>query len=307
MSTTATTTLPDCLKALSVYPTILTIGDRPFFVSDYSGQLLTERVGFPGILFGDTENPNLCRGAFRSLNEMVSWLEEYKDKLDDDRWDAFRNWVDTWGHQIVFPLQTSRSFLTSFGGNMSLAEWDASNKHLPNPASIPVETDRAARAAAAAKKKQEQEERRREREEHPELAPFSISEYFRKHCNDGVRTFKVSHFTPLGVWEITTEEDPDVDPFPDLQHLIDEMGLVIPGVNKNPLPSPEEYMSDIPLSYKELTKGQKIKMKTFVDPELIQQKERKQATKRSGDSKKRIRSKAPKKIVAPPPNFATSE
>jgi len=293
--------LPECLKKLAISPAIHNINGTNYFLSDYTGYPILERIGFPNSLLGNAKKPTLARGAFGSVNEMVGFLEHYKNDIGATRHKALRSWVDSFANTEVFAAH-DRRLLHLFGGPLSYDDWIRATPFQPAPSTISVAQEVQVRQFVKEERAKKEEERKKALEEDPESAPFNLSKWITEHSQEQLCTFKVQHFAPLNYWKVgqIIDMNGDEDMNDELEPLCDAADLMIPGITQAPEAGHEayQYASKAPRKWKELTKTQRSKLKDFVNSEKVKvvkvaQKRPKSAAVGSGEKKNQ------KKIAVP--------
>lgn len=292
MSSTTAPVFVQLKSFLKLHPTIIPNPQGSFYVDDYTGEPIANRIGLPGHLCGDTKNVNLIYGAFEDLTVLRSYVEEFRSRLEPKNYEACCSWINSCAGQTVWPLEKSRILLVHFGGPLTIQEWRQANKFIPSPTTISVQQDIALREAAKKAKK----DKEKENAMNPEKAEFDLDKFVKGHSQGQFTQCKVQCFAPAKFMSVVWEET-DGEAGGELDALADDGDLRIPGYNAPSHGLGPEYHSPTITSMKDVPKHLRKTLKTFAIPKSKEAPEPKKSAPVNALTKKR--SRAPKKAIAP--------
>lgn len=239
--------------ALSAYPTIQHLNGHHFFHDDYTGELISHRVGLPGVLVRGRKCPPEMRdvifGAFKNVNVLLTYINEYGPDIGTECQNACISWLNDFAGTIIIPAPP-RSSLSLFGGGASFDQYHKLYPQAPSR-SITAQQDNTHREEMEAKKKAEPKIALDATAHEEDPKKFNIHKYIRSETaksRPGYARFTVTCFPALNYW--------DIDRVP-----ID-MGCHVPSNIERDLGVQFEDSTTVPshlhleISSKELTKSQ---------------------------------------------------
>lgn len=114
------------LRELLLHPQIHKINGSSFYIDQFTGESIVERVGIPGILIQGpackNDNKKKAYGSFRNYNTAAAYFLMYEKELGEEFTNGVISWINSFCKATVQPAP-ERKVLKLHGGNIDFPEY----------------------------------------------------------------------------------------------------------------------------------------------------------------------------------------